>query len=123
MPPHEKASVFDTALDSLMALATDLVIDASVIPEQFATWMFNPDLDEYLWKCKNMPTTDIWNSLSGDDRIKAMRRTVTRIISARATEAGVEREFSKEKLILGRLRSRMNSRLLKSRLILLDSIK
>ena len=122
MPPQEKLNSYDNALDSLISIATDLKIDSSVIPTQFAVWMFNPELDEYLWRSRNVNINDIWNSLSGDNRIKEMRRSIIRILNARATEASVERKFSREKIILGRLRSRMNSRLLQSRSLLMSYV-
>ena len=122
MPPQEKVNVYDGALDALLSIATDLHFADSEVPGQFALWLFDPELDKFLWKCRTTPILSIWKSLSGDDRIKELRRVVSRIITARATEASVEREFSREKLILGRLRSRMSDKLLKSRSLLMESI-
>ena len=122
MPPQKKISMYDDALESLISITEDLGLNKDEVPVQFSTWMFDPELDEFLWTNRYVPIIQIWQSLSGDDRIKTMRRSITRILSARATEACVEREFSREKLILGRLRSRMDDRLLKSRSILMESL-
>ena len=121
-PPQEKVNQYDNALESLIQIAADMNINSADIPKQFATWMFDPELDSYIWKCREVPITDIWASFSGDNRIKEMRRVISRVLTARATEASVEREFSREKLILGRLRSRMGGKLLKSRSILMESM-
>ena len=114
--------MYDDALESLISITEDLGLNKDDVPVQFSTWMFDQELDEFLWTNRNVPIIQIWQSLSGDERIKTMRRSITRILSARATEACVEREFSREKLILGRLRSRMDDRLLKSRSILMESL-
>ena len=122
-PPQEKINVYDSALDAAIHIVEDMGLNTDVIPTQFATWMFDPGLDEFLWKSRGVPISSIWSALSGDDRIKELRRGISRIITARATEACVEREFSREKLILGRLRSRMGGKLLKSRSLLMESSK
>ena len=122
IPPQQKISLYDDSLEALISLASDLGLDKDVLPVQFSIWMFDTDLDEFLWKNRNVPNKMLWQALSGNENIKVMRRSITRILSARATETSVEREFSKDKLILGRLRSRMDNKLLKSRSILMESI-
>ena len=123
IPPAAKVNIFDSALEALISIAQDLKLNTDVIPTQFATWMFDNDLDSFLWMSREVSIADIWSALSGDYRIKEMRRAVSRIITARATEASVEREFSIEKIILGRLRNRMGGKLLKSRSLLMESLK